>query len=783
MKFSFTRNHAAVLITLLFVIFLGASYFFIYIPNNEKSLQEQRFRALQNIEKNIHAKIENSVALMNNLLKDSVDTAYIKYLSNRSKKLFTLSIPENQPRIIKDITDSGYTITVNNVNRQIILLLTKQHITKKDTTNYQMAMQWSFEQFMESLLHQNVFDQYIIFSDGQVVYETFPSGMSYLKDSLSGMKNGIISSTVRALNVSGTDFKLFSQPVNFSSNNEWAITGLLSNKRYQQEKTQLPANGVLLLVTVLLIIIVVYPWIKLYQMGNKDRLTIIDGISSIVVSMLLMSLLFFTFFKYNFYLRPGSNANPQDTLAIQITAAFQKELHTAYEKLRSFDDSLQHHPALFSNDIINLDKDSIRFSKIKYRNDSARDSLKTLQAIATTISINQVFWLDENGTEKIRWTTESMNSPHGNFKSRDYFKKIIPTREYILNNDTSQRFYLDQIISWTSGSFTSVVSVPSKVPGKKIAAMSFNMRSVYKPVLPDGYQFAIIDNSGKVLYHSDPARNLNENLVTEFSENENLTGCMESRTEGSFRTKYFSKEYNVSVKPIEKLPYFIVIFGDTSYRETRDMEVYSFTFSMLLLLFGFLIFQLFVVFLVSSKRSFFRKQLHDTSWIGPKSSSHHQYNLAVLFNVVVIVLIIAFFRISTFLTYLFILLFSVTSISIFLNSLFAKRYKKIEQNDNYKFKITTRRWLLIFVFIIDVAAIRTLDWSSIYVLLAYELLTAAAGWITLRMGRYYFSKDTEANQSAFSFSIGLCTKFFINGFNTTHHYKWHTGCIFLYNFL
>src|SRR6476469_9148083 len=98
MKFSFTRNHAAVLITLMFVIFLGASYFFIYVPGNEKSLQEQRFRALQNIENNIHAKIDNSVALMSNLLKDPVDTAYIKYLNDHSKGLFALSVPENQPR-------------------------------------------------------------------------------------------------------------------------------------------------------------------------------------------------------------------------------------------------------------------------------------------------------------------------------------------------------------------------------------------------------------------------------------------------------------------------------------------------------------------------------------------------------------------------------------------------------------------------------------------------------------------------------------------------------------
>lgn len=66
--FSFNRNHNDVLITLRVVIFWEVAYFFMYVPQNEKRVKEQRFRSLQNIDKNIHSKIDNSVALMNNLL-------------------------------------------------------------------------------------------------------------------------------------------------------------------------------------------------------------------------------------------------------------------------------------------------------------------------------------------------------------------------------------------------------------------------------------------------------------------------------------------------------------------------------------------------------------------------------------------------------------------------------------------------------------------------------------------------------------------------------------------
>ncbi|MEO8860411.1 MAG: hypothetical protein ABI358_03255 [Ginsengibacter sp.] len=728
---SFSRNNIAVIITLAFVLFCGAIYFFIYVPANEKALQQQRFRTLQNIEENIHKKIGNSVGLMNNLLRDTVDVNYIDYLNANSKEKFTLALPKANTRekiILKDINDSDYTINVNNLTRQIILTLTKRNITAKDTSSYSLQMKWSFKQFVELLLPKNVFDQYIIFSDGEVVYETFPSGLNYFKDSLIDKKNGIVTSIVKPLNVSGTDYKLFSQPVSFTTDKLWVITGLLSNTRYEQEKSQLPTNGVLLLVTFVFIIIVTFPWFKLYQMGSKDRLTIVDGISSIAVSMLLMSLIFIAFFKYDFVFKHDPGPNSRDTLSAQIKASFQNEIKNAYNHMNAFENAIKASPEIL-NDIINLDNDSISF-----KNGSTSPNLKQVEAIAKSCDINQVFWLDKNGNEKVNWISARMGAPHGNFKNREYFKRVVNHQEYFLDNDTTKKYYLDQITSWTTGTFTSVLSVPSAIKDKSIGAVSFNITSLHHPVLPVGYSFAIIDKNANVLYHSDESRNLNENLLDEFSEKEALISNIEARTNGEFDTKYFNNKYDVSIRPVKDLPYFIVIFDAVSFSQTSETEIYSFTISMMLLFFGFLVFELFVVLIVSSKRSFFKRQQYDTSWIGPKIPSHHQYNLAIIFNILVIILVIAFFWFSTFLTYLYILLFSVTFISIFLTALFALRYKNENATDNYRFKMLTLQWLFVFVFIIDVAAIRTLNGGSFVVLIIYEVLTFATGWIFFKNG-------------------------------------------------
>jgi hypothetical protein len=58
-----SRNRAPIVITLIIVACLVTYYLFVYVPNNEQEIKNQRFRVLQRIDENIHDKIDNSVAL------------------------------------------------------------------------------------------------------------------------------------------------------------------------------------------------------------------------------------------------------------------------------------------------------------------------------------------------------------------------------------------------------------------------------------------------------------------------------------------------------------------------------------------------------------------------------------------------------------------------------------------------------------------------------------------------------------------------------------------------
>lgn len=702
----FNKSVGYIVTTVLCLCFLCACYFFIYLPANERRIEEQRFRTLQNIDRNIHEKIENSVSLLNNIISADQNSNLKAYINNFSKEKFILSVPAREKNAYKNKpgknVDSLVKVIVNDSISQVTIDL--QKMSSKDSAVLRGSLKFSFTQFIEYLLPDAVFDEYIIFSKGKTVFQSFPSGISVLKeDSLIKINPGLGGSLIKNINSGGKEYKFFLHEVNFGGDNRWILGGLLSYSRYYKERSQLPAGIIMLLIIVVVGMIVIFPWIKLYQMGSKDRLTLADGASTILVSMILMSLLFLCLFKYNKFIRIGASPDSKRTLASQINKAFYNETRRHYEFLRHTD-SLRKENNINSN-IVNLKNKSIAYSdnapvgtnrKSGITIKSLRDSLKNYKDVK---NIKQLFWLDSTGQEKYNWTEEANNAPQSNFNSRNYFKNIKEDNAYYLDGDSTRKYFLDQVVSWTTGVFTSIITIRSKDPDVYVAATSFSMSSVENTLLPAGYSFAIIDNNGKVLYHSMKARNLNENVKSEFYDSATITNCINSRLENEFITDYYSKTYSILVTPMENLPYSIIIFSDKSYQEIRDIEVYSFTFTMLLVLFVYIVLQLGITFLVSSRRSFFKKQLFDTSWIGPKDFRHKEYLLSSMLNLLIIIMLIFFFPRTTFLQFLFLLLFAIIFISLFFNRLLAKRYLKVNKINNYKYKMYAVKLLAVLLVI------------------------------------------------------------------------------------
>jgi hypothetical protein len=764
--FSSIKAHINSLITLFVILIVGAYYFFIYIPNNEKTVQERHFRCLQNIDKNIRDKIKGSVqvlaTILNSINKQGdlpsviIDNGYKKKYGTLPFVLLTgkESVRDSSVKPL-GLDDIDYTtgIKVDAQSQQLSLYVTwREKIDtqkKKRPFLSEMGMRFQFNDFIKPLLPGEIFKGYIVFIKEKKIYESFSTGLNYpanAKDSLLTVSSRVTSPGVREFKIGGIGYKAFSQPLFNSTGEQWIITGLVTDESYQQEKNQLPVAAVELLLTVVITMLVILPWIKLYHMGNKDKLSITDGIASLLVSMIMMSLIFFVFFNYNptIYSKtlsqpqifPNSSSNrsiKKDTndkkpiasysrdeysrniIASRIIAAFENEIDSAYLLLKALDKIKPD-----TNAPVHI-KSNMRYYSVFKKNEH-------------NIQASQMAWLDNDGNV-VRFLTNDLPQDvdipmNTKLNDRAYFRNVKAKH---FNKTTPYQFYIDQIISRSSNSFESVIATQSDT-SDEVAIMSFSTHSLEDVVMPDGFSFAIIDGNGNVLYHSIPDRNLNENLKDELADSSDLVSCLEARSDTSFSGKYYGKLYNIKIKPFVDMPYFAVILENKEYIDARNTQPYVFTLCMLICLLVYLILQFAVIFFASAKQSFFKKQWYDISWVGPKEKSHQQYNLAIICNTAVIILLIFFFSPDHFLRYTYILLLSITFVSIFLNAIFAKSYRKTSPY-LYRFKEHAIFWLCIFILLIDVASWETLnhwEWWSVFI---YEGCITIVGTLLYLFGR------------------------------------------------
>ena len=237
--FSISRSQTPIIFTLMVVILLSTVYAFIYIPEKEKELQKQHFRWLQAIYDNIYKKIENCDTILTHFLDIySKDTAHRKkvesYLNNNPSDKYTLFatshklsggiIPKRGKSQIINIdtasvypTDSSsyvgtlYSMNVYQPLRTFIIsasILSPNNAKgSADHTKYSVSMQYTFESFLGDLFQNRVFDHYVVFSNNGVVYEDFPSGLSYInEDSLLLISKSVTGSKIIDQKVGGVDY-------------------------------------------------------------------------------------------------------------------------------------------------------------------------------------------------------------------------------------------------------------------------------------------------------------------------------------------------------------------------------------------------------------------------------------------------------------------------------------------------------------------------------------------------------------------------------------------------
>ena len=140
--------------------------------------------------------------------------------------------------------------------------------------------------------------------------------------------------------------------------------------------------------------------------------------------------------------------------------------------------------------------------------------------------------------------------------------------------------YVGSVSAWTTGKPQVVMSMPTGIPRLPVAALSIQMHALLAPVLPPGFEFAVVDSGGIVQFHSDWQRNGQENLLLETDQNSRLRSLAASRSAGTFTTMYWGYPYRGYIVPARIPGWSIVVFH--SKQAARALVVEWFTVAMLL---------------------------------------------------------------------------------------------------------------------------------------------------------------------------------------------------------
>src|SRR5262249_13389377 len=117
----------------------------------------------------------------------------------------------------------------------------------------------------------------------------------------------------------------------------------------------------------------------------------------------------------------------------------------------------------------------------------------------------------------------------------------------------------------------------------EVATLATPFVSLFDPITPVGLGFAVVQQSGSVVFHSNNYLNLNENFFDE-SERTKLFAPMSARHADFVDISYHGHPRRAYVEPVPDLPWSVIVFRDDTLLSTVNLEIVAST----VLVFGIL---------------------------------------------------------------------------------------------------------------------------------------------------------------------------------------------------
>ena len=556
-------------------------YGYYYVPSQMNYFAGRNFRVLSSISAQVAARIEHLADALTNAAtkaeaKDDVRKK-IKLIPN-----LQLVQPDDKHRIQKS-QRTDIALSVRQDTSTVRLDFTykgKQPGSQQEVT---LVASSDLEKLLRPLTSRGVFDDlFVAQADGRVIYQHKASGFTVTnlndlvlsREKPSKLVEGNLSTRMEDVRVADTDYKLFLQPIPLSLPDKdtrsatatWIVGGVISADRYLSEAKEFSSTLMIVVIAFGLMVIFSLPLLKVRYMGPNGRLRISD--------------IFFLAFSL--------------VIGSAVLAVFVLDLY-AYRNLEEEMDRQLHD---FSESIGRNFKDEVKtlYRQLEVANQSADADLRRLSSSANAtlsqtniLNLNpaqlvgdpypffeMVFWMDGTGQQRAKWTVQKETTPLMNVRDRPYFRRVREDRLLFLKDgNDSLRFWLEPLYTRSTGENRVVMSVPVSKPGLSnwVAAIETKSVSLVDPVIPPGFGYAVIDESGNVLFHAEAVRNLWENLFEETDQDRELRAAVFGRSSDWLNARYEGRGHRLYASPLEPFPWFLVVYRDKQILRTTNLEI------------------------------------------------------------------------------------------------------------------------------------------------------------------------------------------------------------------
>jgi hypothetical protein len=351
---------------------------------------------------------------------------------------------------------------------------------------------------------------------------------------------------------------------------KWIVAGVVSKRRFMYEVLSVTASGVLAVLALLVMMICAWPYLRTTLIGAHQRLTIADVLllgTAALIHASILTLLVVDVLAYR-SLRAVTDRQLM-MFGDRLEQALVDDLTTAAKTLRKLD-------------VWAMDEGAAqRWAQSDVLSRVAADPSIVALSLENPY-VSSVAWIDPEGRQRYKASMRDP-TPLVNVAHRSYFRDANMKRLQQLDArlDKQHSVAIDSIRSSTTGETEVIVAQPSGAEGLPVVAATVQLVRLKYAVMPPGFGFAIIDDSGQVLFHSEESRNNQENFFTETDWNRTVRSAVYARHRRLTSVNYWGEDHRVFVRPLE-LPWTLIVFRNKSLLRTVNTEAVAMTLSMLI---------------------------------------------------------------------------------------------------------------------------------------------------------------------------------------------------------